>query len=186
MEFIQKFRNERGKRKRPPHLVSAALSEFTRLLTEELDGVCPNCERKIDYERIGRESLAKHCDGICAGKRQGAAQKEGATTAFDNDNRVLNDVQLPGGCETKELPNGADRNSIDDLSGNEGSTGEDGVPADETELEWEQLFRDNDRTAVQVGGARMTGLQIRFNLPKNINRTTILAILTNNPELWHR
>ena len=120
MDVIQKFRNERGKRKRPSYLVSLALREFTRFLREEWDCVCPNCERKIEYEKLGRESLARHCDGICAEKRQGAARSQGAMTSSDNG--VEADGLLLGGCNADNFQEGANDISKDDSSDKENAT----------------------------------------------------------------
>lgn len=64
MDGSRQFKSERG----PPQL-SRAPYENTKRLDEKSNGVFPNCNIKIatdHYNTIGRGSLARHCDGVCA------------------------------------------------------------------------------------------------------------------------
>lgn len=178
MQTNSDFADNVPRKKRSSDEVSWAVRRFKKRLAEELNGICPSCQKILEYKVLSRRSLMRHIDSACAPKVKAAEESLSCFTLPDEG--VLSDVQLPGAIDGDEPPTTTTVDLSDEfLSDNGEEASEQSSSDDGFEMEWEQDFLDN-ASAVQVGGARMTGAQIRATLSQNVNRNIILAHFIDN------
>ena len=156
--------------------MSWAVHRFKKRLAEELNGVCPSCQKKLEYEELTRRSLMRHIDRDCVSMEEDV--DESVIYFTSPDEGVLSNVQLPGAID-KDDNSSANGHSDREMSDSEDEGSDEASNEDGFVIEWEQDFLDNG-SAVQIGGARMTGAQIRANLSKKINSNITLAQLLYN------